>query len=262
MQPIKEIEKLCPNCKTSNYITAITVLHEGDIENFHDQLKRRQFFLKECRNCREPIYFKYDLLFHNPKKRFLIYLHHPNSETYLQTSNDSDLEIIKKIPSDYKSQIALNGDEFLETLVCLENNMDKRILELYKIFLKIEKNIPLKSTTETLYLTEIKRPWFKRTKLIFSFLDSGGMQHDLTECINITRFNKAKKLIQILDPTLLNNEWYLINWNYPLAEIFNINQGIELPTPIYIEMNLSGKKLILPNQFLTIAQRLGKADKI
>ena len=98
--------------------------------------------------------------------------------------------------------------------------------------------------------------------MIFKFLDSSGVQHELTEFINVTRFNKAKEITQILEPTLHKNEWYLINWNYPLAEIFNTNQGIELHTPNYIEMNLSGKKLILPNQFLTIAQRLGKAKKM
>lgn len=262
MNLLKEISQTCKECGTENFKLVMTVLHPDDCVDIIRQIVNKSLFYKSCRNCRELIHFKYTFSFHDPKNRFIVCLIFPREDGLLEPNNQIDFELARKVPKTYKTLIVINEQELIETIVCLKKNLDKRVLELYKLFFKTENNIDLGSKNELLHLLELNQKWYARTKLKFSIKLPSTKETEFIENINMKRLKSATNLITSLQPNLIPNTWYLINRNYPFGKVVSLNQTFKNEIPEYITLEIENNCIVLPRQYLELVQTLGKGRRV
>ncbi len=130
-----QVKVNCPKCHAAFSTTAWKSVNTDLSKELSEKIISGAFFSTQCSNCRSHFHLEYDVLYHDIKRRVMIWVLHTDKSDYRRKC-----EQIKSSPllPDYKTRIVHDINALREKVAALEAGRDDRIIELYKIYLQHE----------------------------------------------------------------------------------------------------------------------------
>ncbi len=117
----------CPACGESSSFKICSSIDISETPELLDKIFNRDLFRFSCPECGEEIMVAYNCTLKNQKNASIV---------SLIASEDIASEESKLAVSGYSLRITRSINEFVEKLALLEDNIDDKVVELYKIMLE------------------------------------------------------------------------------------------------------------------------------
>lgn len=163
--PATQILK-CPRCGKESE----TLLWQSINVSLDKNLKRKLFSGKlnkfNCEHCGNQCQVEHDLLYHDMKKEFMVWLKFPDSEGKI-LMDSKPLETSAALSKNYKLRFVTTWRHLLEKISIFDANLDDRAIEFVKwgLWYKHAANDP--SAINHLLFSQKKQSWLGKSTLIF-----------------------------------------------------------------------------------------------
>ena len=98
-------------------------------------------FVFKCPHCGTTTYVNYDMLYHDMRKRFMVFCNYKDDAAQNTfdnlTSYDEDSHEFKLIQNGYKMRLVRNHNELREKVMIAEAGLDDRIIEIFKCYVRL-----------------------------------------------------------------------------------------------------------------------------
>lgn len=145
----------CPKCNQASQFTIWRSINTSLDPEMKASVRDGSAFLFTCPHCREITHVEYGFLYHQMEDEIMIQI--AASEEAVQEALEmlsgnqlSDMLKDFQVETHYLTRIVRSQNELREKLAILDNGLDDRIMELYKVFLLAhyqEKNPDAKNVT-------------------------------------------------------------------------------------------------------------------
>ena len=123
----------CPKCQKTFKATYFESINTDLEPNVAQSVIDGSRFVARCPACGFTAHLEYDVLYHDIKRRTMIYVLHPQFDDYAKKTTEIKTA---QLPNNYTSRIVSNIDALREKVSCLETNLDDRVVEVCKILLE------------------------------------------------------------------------------------------------------------------------------
>ena len=114
----------CPACFEDNDFRIYSQIDSNKSPELKNKIFNREIFRFTCPECGEEILVAYPCTYHDPRNKFIIALV-PESDDF------SSLRI-----EGHSLRVVRSINEFVEKIAAFEDNIDDKVIELYKIMLE------------------------------------------------------------------------------------------------------------------------------
>lgn len=177
-----QIILVCQSCKSEGVFKVRTVINIAAEPETRSAIENGSLFVYKCPNCGSLTHVNYDLLYHDENKKFMIFCNYPDDlaqityDKITDTGENSPFRQLKE--NGYRMRIVRSQDELREKIMIFDNNLDDRVVEVFKVFSKMKENIG--------HLTEkgLKMLYFRmENKDLIQIIENGA----LGGCIEMPR---------------------------------------------------------------------------
>ncbi len=123
----KTSQVTCPACCETGDFKMCTSIDLKESPDLKDDIFSRELFHFSCPNCGEDIMVAYNCTLTDPENKQII---------ALITDNDETVEASKLLVDGYKLRIVRSINEFAEKVALSEDDIDDKVIELYKLMLE------------------------------------------------------------------------------------------------------------------------------
>jgi hypothetical protein len=262
MSKISRAVVTCTNCKNTYDINAYTSVNVTLDQELKSKVISGDIFNSECDHCGFTNRTDYDILYHDMKGKFMVWLTLPDHENNIFFQKSS-LKLTKNaLGTDYTFRISRYPHHLIEKIRVLECGIDDRLIELYKFLFKIESNYPVETENDFLHFESLSKRLLNGTIFNWQLINQVGEIEAISHSLNRGNFAFAEKLITTLEP-VLKNEWYMVDWQFPFGQIIEDDTLVKLPVKSEMTEIETDKTLRqLPMQFIEVLERTGKGRQL
>jgi len=159
----------------------------------------------------------------------------------------------------YRLHISRYPFQWAERIRTLELGMDPRIMELYKFSIKQSEKFPLETKNDFLHFKKYTRNAFGRTTFHYDFVYDDGEIEEYAKPIMTEKYEGYEKLVKSLEPHLMSNSWYLVDWQFPFGEKIIDGEYKQLPEKSEI-IEVDEQRTEFPKHFIDVVLRTGKGE--
>ncbi len=120
-----KIDVCCPSCGKNGVLNQCKLIDINKNPELRSKIFSRDIFNYTCKNCGEKILVAYNCMFFDEENKNIIYLNTDESD-YEENLNKYKL-------SGYSLRIVRTINGFIEKIAMLEDGVDDRVIELYKL---------------------------------------------------------------------------------------------------------------------------------
>lgn len=119
----------CGSCGKSFEATVFESINTDYAPDVPEQILNGNIFRKKCPRCGATTNVEYDVLYHDLKNGTMVWVLQDKMPDYHEK-----VAIAKKMLSPYKhTRIVSNIEQLREKILCIENGLDDRVVEMYKM---------------------------------------------------------------------------------------------------------------------------------
>lgn len=122
----KNIIVNCPACLEDGSFKIYSSINTNENPEIKESIFNREIFKFSCPNCGEEILVAYNCTYTDPENQYIVAL--------LSDNEESDDSIVKV--EGYTLRIVRTINEFVEKIALIEDRIDDKVIELYKIMLE------------------------------------------------------------------------------------------------------------------------------
>jgi len=251
----------CNKCSIEFEAPLYSSVNATENPELREQILSNTFFIKKCPKCGHTIQILHDLLYHDMDRKFMVWMKIPegNSIAFEMFA----LEGLTKMLQNYRLRVVTYPYFLVEKIHVFENDLDDRIVELYKFMLKVRLGYPLETPNDFMHFNSFTKSVWGFKKIQINYIDNDGNITKEAYTFNKKIFLNATKLVCSIEQSLVLNKWYLVDWKYPYG--IEIIDGVANPiidNSEIIEMEIGGRRKPYPKQLLDKASSLKKAQRI
>ncbi len=171
------LDVCCPSCESKGIFTQYKLIDINKNPELREKIFSRNIFQYNCPVCGESIMVSYDTIYMDEEEKKIICL----------SSNDNEEnETIRKFKlSGYSLRIVNTINGFIEKISMLEDGIDDRVIELYKLLFEeqFEEERPSSELLGVFYAGKNK----ENDKLYFFFITADGENCETTLSLDTYR---------------------------------------------------------------------------
>lgn len=212
----------CNKCNFEQDVNIFPYINFNENPDYYDLVKNLSIFKVECQNCKNNVYIKYDCMFLNEDKKYILYVL-SNKEMINSFRNQIRYIVESSLNSDdkynfdeYTSRLVFNYNELIEKLIIFELGLNDKIIEILKYGLYKNK-INTSTKFDTVYFDGLNG-----MSLEFVLLSSTNNDDFEKFGLNIEHYNKLTD--QLLKIKSYDEFFTEINKDWVEQQLNNINK--------------------------------------
>jgi hypothetical protein len=175
MSKLSSVDIECPKCAVASTYEFYTSVNVTVDPNLKDMVLDGSIFYKSCPKCGTRFDVSPDMLYHDMRKRLMIWLKNPDESGVPNLEEGTDAALTQLLPG-YAARIVTGRNELIEKIKIADDSHSDIMIEIAKLFYSINNQIDLAAM---FYYQQTKKKIFGRQKLVFVELqgDSGSKEH-------------------------------------------------------------------------------------
>lgn len=212
---MNDLQKSMFTCTTCGHTFEVSFgksYKSSDTPSIKEKILADRLFKYPCPQCQEVFDIEYEFTYHNPERKYIIWLQLP----YQEKSPLHTLPPYKKFeiaPKEYKYRIVNSREELSEKIKIFDANLDDKVIELIKLGILVDRNqedFPIKSIDFYTLMTEVDPDEF--TDDLGFTISYYGLENDVTIISRNEYIAHAKLMASDFADFLLDTgEWEVIN---------------------------------------------------
>lgn len=252
----------CDNCKNTYDVMVHTSVNASLDPELREAIFTGALFKSKCDHCGFINRIDYDVLYHDMKNKFMVWLTLPDHENVIFFQRHTLKLTSKNLGKDYVLRISRYPHHFVEKIRVLESRLDDRLIELYKFLFKIRKEHPVETGNDYLHFQSMSRSFFGSKVIDWRLIYDKGVAQPISEKVNAGDYAFAEKLLGTLEPKLKDG-WFMVDWQFPFGQRVHDDDLIKLPFKSEVTEIETGNTIRkLPSQFVDVLERTGRGKRI
>ncbi len=207
---------VCPACGHAQEFKAWASINPATDPELRSALLEGQLELFVCDACKAQTRVAFDVLYHDMRRTFMIWLCHEN-----ETLQPPD----RRLPAVYQFRVVRTVPGLVEKIRIFEDQFDDRMMELFKVSLWSTLNAQQRGTNGRLYYAGTQTQVDPQMEFIL-------LRQDGSERLFISKGREfqpfAIQAAGLMAKPLSSHTWWNINEEYAAAELTKAQMGIKL----------------------------------
>ncbi len=205
-------ELVCENCKKQFPVTLWQSVNVETDPRLKSKLMKRKLFQFCCPHCRTVMDREYDVLYHDMKKCFMVWLKHP-AENGVMIMHSEALGFTDLHRPGYRLRLVTKYGALLEKIHCFDNDLDDRVIELVKGTVYHQLYAANLDSNAPFYFAGLQKSFWRKQEMNFVSVTSAG-EHWYHVPFSPMYDVATQQLRQICRTPAPSNEWLLVNRTY------------------------------------------------
>jgi hypothetical protein len=205
-------ELICERCKKQFPVTLWQTVNVETDPRLKSELMKRRLFQFPCPRCRHVMDREYDVLYHDTKKSFMVWLKHPADDGVTAMLSEP-LDLAGLLRPEYRLRLVTKYGALIEKIHCFDNDLDDRVIELVKVAVYHQLYAADLDCDALFYFAGLQKSFWRKSEMNFVSVTSAG-EHWYHVPFSPMYDVATQQLHQICRTPAPVNQWLLVNRRY------------------------------------------------